>query len=224
MTASKTPNLGLMNPVATDSFLTTDFADTMQKLDQVPGSLVVPNQASRPSGWSASQHGRLVWQADLNVMWVWHQPTTGSAGAWKRLGGAGLLGNATREASLSTTAISWVNGPNITTVNVMVPGGKPCLVMMNWLYGHNTKSGQFWLNIVENGVNSYRRYFNGKSTSYPDNYPQGGSWFYVRDSASTQQQVNFQIRLTSGDPAEVGSTRGGGTSTVQWFRQYVYEL
>lgn len=215
MTASKTPNLGLMSPVLSDPFNPDDYAQTFGILDQNPGVKVVANQASRPTGWSNLQHGRLVWQADLNVMWLWNQPTSSVAGSWLRLGGYGLLGSATNPTQINSTAQNWTLAPIAVQTTVMVPGGRPCLVMYNWLYAANDHARQITVDIVENSSVAIERRHDGSSFGVnPGMPPDAGCYFYVRGASSSQQQVNFQLRVRALDPAIVGSDQGGGTSAI----------
>lgn len=224
MTSSKTDNLGLMSPVLSDPFNPDDFRDTFEILDQHPGVRVVPNQASRPTSWNNNQHGRLVWQADLNVMWVWNQPTAQVAGAWARLGGYGLLGSAINPTQVNTTSQNWTTAPTAVNVNVMVPGGRPCLVMYNWQYVANDKTKQVTVNLVENSTSVMERRHNGTSFGVSTYPPDASSYFWVRSSAATQQQINFQLRVRALDPAVVGSDQGGGTSSIWSPSLAVFEL
>src|ERR1043165_2837902 len=106
MTASKTPNLQLMLPVNSDPFDPLDFSDTFSKLDLHPGVRVIPNQAARPSGLGAANHGRMFWQADQNIMWIWTQPSPVVAGYWDRQGTKGWLGGDGNVVQGNTTAQS----------------------------------------------------------------------------------------------------------------------
>lgn len=230
MTASKTANLGLMNPVGADPFTTADFADSFTKLDAVPGTLVVPNEASRPSGWSASQHGRMVWQADLNVLWTWYQPSSGSSGVWKRVSNVGWLGGASNPSTINTTAVSWSSAPTICSASIMVPGGRRCMIVLTWQLLQNDHSGQCRLIAVTNGNPAAEWTRNGfpQSVNGPVGGPAGtgfqsGTHIYFRSSSATQEQVNFQFRIASKDPAIVGSYWGGGTTAIQWGTLDVYE-
>ncbi len=214
-TASKTPNLGLMSPVASDPFDPADFDATFAILDANPGTLTVPNQASRPTGWSSNQHGRMVWQADLNVMWVWNQPSSSVAGSWTRIGGYGLLGSALNPTQINATQVNWTTAPVAVQTTVMVPGGRPCLIMVSWLYITNDKTRQATLNFIENSSSVLERRFDGASFGVlPDAPPQAGSYFYTRGAQPTQQQVNFQLRIRAQDPAVVDPGQAGGTSSI----------
>lgn len=126
MTASKTPNLGLMSPVGSDPFVTQDFADTMAILDLNPGIRTVANQASRPTGWTAAQHGRRVYQADQQIEWVWHMPSSGTPGVWKRTYPKGLLANVVNYSTIGTSNTNYGAGPTLVEANnVIIPGGRP---------------------------------------------------------------------------------------------------
>lgn len=224
-TASKTPNLGLMSPVASDPFDPADYDATFAILDQNPGVLTVANQASRPTGWNNNQHGRLVWQADLNVMWIWNQPSSLVAGAWVRLGGYGLLATAINPTQINATAINWTAAPVAVQTTAMVPGGRPCLVMVNWMFVANDHANQVTLNFVENSSSAVERRFTGSSFGVvPHMPPGGGAYFYIRGAQPTQQSVNFQVRIRAQDPAIVGPDQGGGTSAIWSPTIAVFEL
>lgn len=219
MTASHTPNLGLMSPVGSDPFVTTDFSDTFTKLDATPGILTVANAASRPTGWGASQHGRHVWQSDLNIMWVWNQPSGAPSGSWVRRGGYGWLGGASNAAQVNTTAISVATAVTVCSTSVMVPGGRPCMVMFSWIFIGNSYAKFATINIIANSSNILETRHNGNgfdvaySSTYP--YPPWSQTFaFIRQSSSVQENVNFQMKLRCQDPAVVGSTQGGGSCFV----------
>lgn len=224
-TASHTPNLSLMLPVDSDQFTPDDYRDTFTKLDNAPGITVAPNQASRPTGWSNSQHGRMVWQADLNVMWIWNQPSALVGGSWVRSGSYGLLGSALNATQINSTAVNWTVAPTVVSVNVMVPGGRPCLVKYGWEYVANDHSHQVTLTLVENSTSVLERRHTGSSYGVVSGVPPSASAYYwVRSSAATQQQINFQLRLRAQDPAIVGTDQGGGTSAIWTPMMAVFEL
>jgi hypothetical protein len=150
MTASKTPNLALMSPVLSDPFSPDDFADTFSKLDLAPGITVILNQASRPTGLGAAQHGRMYWQADQNIVWVWVQPSSMVAGAWSRVGTKGWLGGAANAAQVNTTAISVNTAPTIVNVNTLIPGGRPVLVLYRWTFIGNDQARYATINLLAN--------------------------------------------------------------------------
>jgi hypothetical protein len=229
MTASKTANLGLMNPVGSDPFLTTDFSQTMGILDQNPGVLVVANQASRPTGWSASQHGRLVWQADQNIMWIWNQPSGGGAGAWLRQGVKGWLGGASNAAQVNTTAITVATAPVVVSTTQMVPGGRPTLILYSWVFTGNSSAKFSTINLIANSVNLYetRHNGNGFDVAYTSNFPyppQSSVFAFVRSASGTQENVNFQLKLRCQDPAAVGSAQGGGSAFIINTKLDVFEI
>lgn len=229
MTASKTANLGLMNPVGSDPFLTTDFAQTMGIIDQNPGILVVPNAASRPTSWSASQHGRRVWQADLNIQWVWVQPSSLTAGSWSRVGNVGLLGSATNMTVISTSAVNTGTAPTVVSVNCMVPGGRPVMVMYNWIFIGNGSAKQATLNHFVNSSNVLETRHLGNSfaeaylsgTPYP---PYSSSFSWIRNASGAQENLTFSLKLRCQDPAFVGGAQGGGTSFIDRVSMYVIEI
>ena len=106
MTASKTPRLGLMRPVGSDPFLTDDFKESFDKLDTMPGTLPVPNAASRPTGWGPAQHGNKILQTDVGVEWFWDQPSSSTPGKWTRIASKGSLGSFQNSGSVSTIVTS----------------------------------------------------------------------------------------------------------------------
>lgn len=229
MTASKTANLGLMNPVGSDPFLTTDFAQSMGILDQNPGVLVIPNAASRPSNWNASQHGRMVWQADLTVMWVWVQPSSLSAGSWVRQGNKGWLGTGINRALVSTTAQSLAAAPTVCSTQVMLPGGRPTFIFYDFSYAGNDPVKYATLHVLANGVDicEAQHIGNGWSNAYTANfpYPPGNQSFgFVRPASGAQENINFSIKVRARDPAVVGSLWGGGTSFVANCEINIFEM
>lgn len=229
MTASKTPNLGLMSPVLSDSFTPDDFSDTMAKLDAAPGVTVIANQASRPSNLGSAQHGRMYWQADQNIMWVWSQPVSNVAGSWLRQGSKGWLGGAGNAAQVNTTAISVNTAPTIVNVNTLVPGGRPVLVLYKWTFIGNDQARYATINLVANSSSIQEARFNGNgfgvaytaNTPYP---PQSQMHGLIYGAPGAQQNVNFQVKLRCQDPAVVGSAQGGGTCFIIGTTLDVFEL
>lgn len=229
MTASKTPNLGLMSPVLSDAFTPDDFDTTFGILDANPGILTVPNQAARPSGYSAAQHGRMVWQADQNIMWIWTQPSSLTAGSWQRQGTKGWLGGATNAAGTSTTAISWGTAPTVMSATVMVPGGRPQLIIYRWVFIYNDPAKYATLNMFANGGGMLETRHNGNSFSvaYSSTYPyppDSGTFCVLRGSSGVQESVTFQLKIRCQDPAVVGGAQGGGTSTINQCSMDIFEL
>lgn len=229
MTASKTPNLGLMNPVGSDQYSTADFSDTFTKLDATPGVLTVANQASLPTSWNANQHGRQVWQADLNIMWVWSQPSSGVAGQWLRVGSYGLLGSNFNASQVNTSAITISSAPVITNVSVLAPGGRPIMVMYRWIFIGNDVARYATINIIANGTNIVEARFNGNSfsTAYDSDHPyppQSAMYYYIYGTPGSQQTINFQLKLRCQDPAVVGSLQGGGTAFIIGAAMSVFEV
>lgn len=222
-TASHTPNLGLMSPVSSDAFDPADFDSTFAILDQNPGVLVVANQASLPTGYTSAQHGRCVWQADLNVMWIWNQPSSSVAGSWTRLGNYGLLGSASNPTQINSTAQNWTAAPVAVQSTVMIPGGRPCLVILSWMFAANDTTNQITLNFVENSSSVLERRITGSSYGVVSGVPPtAGMYSYVRSASSTQQSVNFQVRLRTTTSAE--TTPSGGTSSIWNPYLYIFEL
>lgn len=225
MTASKTSALQLMSPTTADQFDPADFAETFAILDDNPGILTVANQASRPTGWSSDQHGRHVWQADTNIMWVWNQPSSVVAGVWTRRGGFGHLGGASNPTQINSTAQTWTAAPTAVAVNVMVPGGRPVLVMYNWEYIANDHSRQITVNLIANSTSIMERRHTGSAFGInPGLPPDAKSYYWIYSASPTQQQINFQLRVRALDPAVVGPDQGGGTSTIWSPRLDVIEV
>jgi hypothetical protein len=208
-----------MNPVGSDAFTTGDFSSTFQTLDTVPGILVVPNAASRPTGYSASQHGRMVWQADLNCMWVWNQPSGGSGGSWLRSGTCGVLGTARNAGVVSTTAISQATAPTITSVTVMVPGGRPTMIMYSWVFIGNDPAKYATLNIYANSTGLLETRHNGNTfeSAYSGSFPyppDSSTYAIIRPASGSQENVTFTLKIRCQDPAIVGSAQGGGSCFI----------
>lgn len=229
MTASKTPNLALMSPVLSDPFSPDDFADTFAKLDAAPGVSVIPNEASRPTGLGAAQHGRLYWQADQNAMWVWTQPSALVAGSWQRLGTRGWLGGAYNGAQVNTTAISVATAPTIVNVNTLVSGGRPAVVLFKWTFIGNSYAKFATINLLANSsvVQETRFNGNGFDVAYSGSYPyppQSAMFAHVHTLLGAQQNINFQVKLRCQDPAVVGSQQGGGSCFIVGTSMDVFEL
>lgn len=229
MTASKTANMALMLPVLSDPFSPDDFADTFTKLDAAPGVTVIANQAARPTGLGAAQHGRMYWQADQNIMWVWNQPSALVAGSWSRQGCKGWLGGAGNAAQVNTTAISVATAPTVVNVNTLVPGGRPTLIMYSWVFIGNDPAKYATINLLANSTNLYETRFNGNSftNAYTTNFPyppQSATFAFVRGSSSVQENVNFQMKLRCQDPAVVGSAQGGGSAFIIQAKLDIFEL
>jgi hypothetical protein len=229
MTASKTPNLQLMSPVLSDTFTPDDFAATFGIIDQNPGVLVIPNQASRPTGWGAAQHGRMVWQADINIMWIWNQPSALVAGAWSRQGTKGYLGGAFNAATVSTTATNVGTAPTVVSVTAMLGGTRPALVVYRWSYIGNDPAKFATLNLFVNGSgliesrhvgNTFAVAYNS-ATPYP---PGAGMYAVVYGAPSVQTSVTFALKLRCQDPAVVGDAQGGGSSFIIATDMSVFEL
>lgn len=213
VTATVTPRLGLISPVTTDDFKTSELATTFGTLDQYPGILNVANQASRPTTWTEKQHGSTCRQLDQMIDWVWYQPTSGSAGVWKRLAGKGLLHSQTNAGAVSSGATVYTSGATvIQTPSIILPGGRPIRVSISWDTCGNTGGigvGSYWEGstlIQSFGINGY---------DYPS-----GNWSRLglaeevsvtRDLAPTTQ-VSMAFRWTISAYAFSGV---GGTTTIR---------
>jgi hypothetical protein len=229
MTASKTPNLGLMSPVLADAFNPDDFDTTFAIIDANPGIQVVANQASRPTGYSTAQHGRMVWQADQNILWIWNQPTSLVGGVWVRSGSKGWLGGAGNASTVSTTAISTATAPTVVSTTVMVPGGRPQLILYKWVFIGNDPAKYATLNLYANsgGLIETRHNGQGFGNAYTTNFPyppDSSMYAYIRGSSGVQESVNFALKIRCQDPAAVGSTQGGGSSFIIGSSMDIFEL
>lgn len=206
MTASKTPNLGLMNPQGSDSFSTTDFSQTFGILDTNPGITTVANQAALPTGFSNNQHGRRVWQADQDVEWVWNQPSSTVAGAWKRVGCKGWLGGVSNSGAVTAASSA---GIKVLEVSLLVPGGRPVLVMYSFLWVQDNQTGQAGINYHENGNYIDTKYYSGRAYGTSSVPPASGSNYYLRNIApTTQQNITFNLTLVN------NNSLGSGTATI----------
>lgn len=229
MTASKTPNLGLMSPVLSDSFDPQDFVETFGILDQNPGIRQIPNEVGRPSNLGSNQHGRMYWQADQNIMWVWDQPSSVVAGNWRRSGSKGWLGGAYNAAQVNTTAMSVNTAPTIVNVNTMAPGGRPLLILFRWVFIGNDSAKFATINLLANSSNLHEARFNGNGfgVAYSSTWPyppQSTQYGFVYSAPSAQTNINFQLKLRCQDPAVVGSAQGGGTCFIIQTSMDVFEL
>jgi hypothetical protein len=215
MTATTTPNLGLMDPQGSDTFTTSDFSTSFEKLDTVPGILTVANQASLPTGFTNNQHGRRVWQADQNIEWVWIQPSSTVAGAWTRVGCKGYLGQSGNPNHLSTVDPN--TGIVLTTNTVLIPGGRPVQVLAkcNWC-GNNT-TGIVRFTMYLNGTNPVVWHWSNKPAGNP--FPADNKMWsaYLNPAPVSQTNVTFQVNLS------VEGSVGGGTAEVSGFFIEIYE-
>lgn len=205
MTASKTPRLGLMNPVGSDAFITADFSQTFGVLDANPGVPVVANAASRPTSYTTAQHGSMVFQADQGIIWSWNQPTSGSVGAWQRVGNKGFLGQAVNTGTVSTSTTTYANGAVVVSLDVTVPGGRPILVLMSWDILSNT-NGPNVFSFWENNSRQFDRYF----YNYYGDVASGDAWVY-RPPVSSQQNINYKMTIAAYNAA---SPNGSGTTRM----------
>lgn len=219
MTASKTPNLGLMNPVGSDAFTVADFSSTFGVLDQNPGILVVPNQASRPTGWGTNQHGRHVWQADQNVEWVWNQPTSSVAGVWQRRGPKGHLGGAAG-GTVSTANPTVGAGPVALSATVLVPGGRPLNVVVGWAGCLNETSGSSFISLWENGtliagINAFGRNFSDPLSHWIS----GTIDTWTNPAPTTQTSVTYQVQVNPNNNINPPGTTSLMSATIS-----IYEV
>lgn len=220
MTASKTPRLGLMNPVGSDAFVTTDFATTFGILDANPGVPIVPNAASRPTNYTSAQHGSLVYQSDLNIMWSWNQPTSGSAGAWRRVGNVGLLGQSSASGLVTTTTTTYSSGVQVAALTVTCPGGRPIQVLINWEILGNTYNKavvSYW----ENNVLIASRAFYGQAPTNSGTPVSAGEWAFARDPAPSGS-LTLATKVTVAS-YNASPSNGGGTTSAQGMAIAIWE-
>jgi hypothetical protein len=220
MTASKTPRLGLMNPVGSDAFVTTDFSSTFGIIDSYPGVLSVPNAASRPTNWTSAQHGMWVYQADLNIVWSWNQPTSGSSGSWRRVGNVGLLGQSGASGLITTTTTTYSSGVQVAALTVTVPGGRPIMVSIGWDVLGNTYNKavvSYW----ENNVLIASKAVYGQAPTNSGTPVSNGTWQFARDvapSASLTLATKVTVAAFNAAPAN-----GGGTTSAQGVAIAIWE-
>jgi hypothetical protein len=212
MTASKTARLGLMNPVGSDAFVTADFAQAFGILDANPGILPVANQSSRPTSYTASQHGSLVYQTDLNILWSWYQPSSGVVGQWQRVGNIGYLNQFSNSGTVGTTTVNYSSGSSVITGTVTVPGGRPILVMLSWTRLDSTK-GASVLSYWENNVKiSDTEFYGWTGDSTSDTF-----WFYRNPAPNSS--LSLSVKLT------IAAKNGlGGTSTIGNSNLAIFEM
>lgn len=205
MTASKTPNLGLMSPVGADPFVTADFADTMAILDLNPGIRTVANQASRPAGWTAAQHGRRVYQTDQEIEWVWHMPDGGTPGVWKRTYPQGLLATVVNYSSVQTTNTNYSSGPTLVEANnVLIPGGRPYRVTLRaeWIGNSNNMAV---MSFYQDGAQVSWLHFSASFFDGGRGQPDAREFSFSFPAPSAQITHSFKTTLSA-------YTATGGTS------------
>lgn len=209
-TASKTPNLGLMYPVGSDTFDITDFENTFTIIDQNPGTLVVANQASRPTGWGVNQNGRRVMQADQGIEWWWNQPSSTVAGQWTRVAPKGWLAGTYHGGAVTCNDTS-NPGVLVASLNLLVPGGRPIMVFYSFLWSANTNlnNQQIVMNYYENGQYVTTRFHNGTTYNGGDGSDPPGSqmmYFQRNIAPTTQQNVTFSVYVSGAQGHPIGQT------------------
>lgn len=197
MTASKTPNLGLMSPVGADPFVTADFADTMAILDLNPGIRTVANQASRPAGWTTAQHGRRVYQADQQIEWAWHMPDGGTPGVWKRTYPKGLLTNVVNYTTITTTNTNYGTGPTLVeTGSIVIPGGRPFRVTLRAEWVGNTNNLAV-ISAHQDGTLFSWLHFSSGSFDGGRAQPDAREFSYSFPAPASQISTSFKTTLSS---------------------------
>lgn len=207
MTASKTARLGLMSPVGSDAFLTSDFSQTMGILDANPGVPVVANAAARPTAYTAAQHGSMVYQADLNLLWVWYQPNSGTTGFWQRVNSTGFLGQFSNSGSVSTSTTNYSVGPTVASGTITVPGGRSIMVLMGWDRldnNYNKCMVSYWENNVK--ITDKLFYAAGSSDAT-------AAMFYLQRNPAPVNALSLTVKMTIA-AYNAAPSNGGGTSTM----------
>jgi hypothetical protein len=208
-----------MNPVGSDAFVTTDFASTFQILDANPGYAIVPNAASRPTNYTAAQHGSMVYQSDLNILWSWNQPTSGSAGAWRRVGNSGLLGSSSASGQITTTTTTYTSGTQAAALTVTVPGGRPVQVAISWDILGNTYNKSV-ISYWENNTLVLSKAVYGVNPSASGQPVSDGVWVFARDPAPAAS-LTLATKVTvaaynAAAPNGAGTTTANGVSIAIW--------
>lgn len=206
MTANTSPRLGLMLPTNTDPFTPTDFVTTFTKLDGTPGVTPVANLAGLPAGLTASQHGSLYVQLDNQALWMWHKPTSGSTGVWKRVNSLGLLSSATMNTTINTTANTDGAAPTLLSATAIAPGGRSILALAHMAGVQNSNSA---------GATSTFLTLNGTSVARAATTDGGTgassfsaiSYLLPNPAAGTSMTFAFKMRTAN-------VSGGGGTSTA----------
>lgn len=210
-----------MSPVASDSFVTSDFADTFATLDANPGILTVPNEASRPSNFTAAQHGRMIWQSDHNILWIWNQPTTGTVGAWQRVGSSGFLARFASTGTVSTVTTDRNLGPTVCSGTVVIPGGRPYLVMFKWDVASSQGSRiitRYW----ENDVPILDQVFNDVLyPTVPGTAPSAKAFYYWRPAPLTALTMRCKLSISSFNDAHPW---GSGLTTMTGGIMHIIEV
>jgi hypothetical protein len=206
MTANNTSRLGLMSPVGSDAFVTTDFANTFNALDANPGVLPVANAASRPSNYTTAQHGSQVIQMDLGIVWVWYQPNSGVTGQWNRVGNTGFLAEFGNSGTVSTSTTNYASGPTVASGTFTLPGGRPMLVNLSWLRFDNYY-GPCVVSYWENSTRILDLAWAGfQGTPSP-----GTFWLYRNPAPAASLSINAKITIAS---YNASAPNGGGSTTM----------
>lgn len=125
MSSDKTPRLRLNIPTVNTLFSIEDLADNWGVLDAHPGVFICTSE-TRPEGWTSVQSGRLIFETDTGLHWVF------GGTSFARVFPQGLLGQ-TRVTSGSFTATS--NTTNVVLADVTITphaGLRPLRVDASW--------------------------------------------------------------------------------------------
>lgn len=208
-TAATTPRLGLMNPVDADLFKASDYADTFQILDAVPGTYPVANSTARQAlTWGANQHGSRVLQLDNGSEWYWYW--NGSSGSWKRVNSVGLMQFVQQTSPVSTVSTS--DTTFIQTPTFTAPGVRALRVDLRvGVDNSNGLDGIVKITLADNNVSIY--FWNIRAGSFIGSNGTGGliSCFIQNPSVDQSHQISARVACIA-----VSQASGGyGTSTVR---------
>ena len=197
MTGKLTPRLGLMAPVNADVFTPDDFTATFTTLDNTPGVSMVDSYGALPTGLTNAQHGSLYIQRDNRAMWMWSQPTAGSAGAWLRPN-AGMLGAVSMAAGVQTSSQANNGVPLMTCGPVTTQGGKwigitaHCISVLC-----SSPDGVSMMQLNLNGANIQRSWI-GSSRNYNIGYGYDVTWFGYFGGPTTLTVTVYMAPGTTG--------------------------
>jgi hypothetical protein len=210
-TASTTSKLGLMYPVDSDLFESSDFEQTMTILDGRPGVQTVGNYASLPTGLTDAQYGLLFMDGSNRSLWMWAGVANGG---YIRANSMGILSIAYQGSDVATTTTVQASGPTLATLTFYNPGGRYLRfeVSPQALLNDGTAHAvgiDFWLDgalVAERGIQCGTPQGNAPSISF----------VYPPLTNNTNHTFRVSMRATNGS---------GGTATSKaGLQAMVYEL
>lgn len=208
-TAALTSRLGLMDPVDSDFFKSSDFKASMEILDAVPGTLPVANLAALNAlTWTTAQHGSRVLQLDNGAEWYWYAPS--GAGVWKRTNTIGVVATGTLGAPVTTTVTT--SGPTfLRTPTFTAPGVRSLRID---LYA-GVDNPIAWnslviLDLYDNGVNLQEWSLRAGQRWNNNGISFFNSVYIDNPTAGSSHQISVTIRAANA----VFSIGGGGTAGV----------